>query len=305
MELELHVCKVCLDSVPEESLVKHLRSHKMNSVEYFQKYFPRYDRYDGKIILFKSKEHYFSSDFNNKENLKAWLDKQDLKVKKEYCSELLSRRKETKVLIFSPCQVELRSIMVPSVNYLERVFTDYYLLTDSLGFKNRFQTLRKKIEGLATTSGRILIDTREQNPLEFSIPTEVICLKYGDYSWSDTIYSDKCVIERKSVADFWGTMCGGFDRFKREIERASLDGAHLTVLVEGTMDDVKNGKGKSKASHDFVFHRMRELSQKYESLQFLFVNGRIESSRVIPIILTSGGAARKYDLQLAYDCGYL
>ena len=59
-------CKVCQKEFENDaSLHRHLRAHSLRKVEYYQKYFPRYDLHTGDIIKFKSKEQYFSSDFNS------------------------------------------------------------------------------------------------------------------------------------------------------------------------------------------------------------------------------------------------
>ena len=42
-------------------------------------------------------------------------------------------------------------------------------------------------------------------------------------------------IERKSITDFIGTMSGGYERFKREVERAREQDAKLIVLVEESL----------------------------------------------------------------------
>ena len=47
------------------------------------------------------------------------------------------------------------------------------------------------------------------------------------------------------------------------------------------------------------------MSQKFPTIQFLFVDGKRESARVIEKIFTSGCVHKKIDLQLAYDEGKL
>ena len=68
------VCKICdKEFETDRQLHAHLKAHKIRMVEYYQTYYARHDRYDGKIIKFKNKEQYFTSDFNNRGNLKKWL----------------------------------------------------------------------------------------------------------------------------------------------------------------------------------------------------------------------------------------
>jgi hypothetical protein len=47
------------------------------------------------------------------------------------------------------------------------------------------------------------------------------------------------------------------------------------------------------------------MSQEFPTIQFLFVDGKRESARVIEKIFTSGCIYKKIDLQLAYDMGKL
>ena len=73
----------------------------------------------------------------------------------------------------------------------------------------------------------VIIDTREQHELPFNnlhiqrgntLPTIRKKLDVGDYSFVG--YEDIIMIERKSVNDLYGTVLGGHERFKRELERA-------------------------------------------------------------------------------------
>ena len=114
-------------------------------------------------------------------------------------------------------------------------------------------------------------------------------------------------IERKSITDFIGTMSGGYDRFKREVDRAKEDNANLVVLVEEDISNCLNFKylpyvsKKIKATPEFVFRNVRELIQTYDNLHFLFVRGRLEATRVIQKLFLNAGKYNKIDLQLAYD----
>ena len=76
----------------------------------------------------------------------------------------------------------------------------------------------------------ILIDTREQTPIPFDIPTEVTKLDEGDYSTS--YLSDKFVIERKSPSDFYGSLIQGHERFRAEILRAQGKGKEIEIWIE-------------------------------------------------------------------------
>ena len=90
-------CAVCgKEFETDRQLHAHLKAHKLRMVEYYQKYFPRYDKYDGKIIKFKNKEQYFDADFNSRTNLRMWLKNSTQQEAKTYCKDILTKRKEKK-----------------------------------------------------------------------------------------------------------------------------------------------------------------------------------------------------------------
>ena len=97
------------------------------------------------------------------------------------------------------------------------------------------------------------------------------------------------------------------DRFKREIERAKEDNANLIVLIEDSLSRALSFNylpyisRKIKATPEFIFKNTRDLIQEYPHIQFLFVNGRKESVRVMKKIFFSECLYKKMDLQLAYD----
>ena len=284
-------------------------------VEYYQTLYARHDKYDGKIIKFKNKEQYFEADFNSRTNLRMWLKGSTLQDAQQYCKDILIKRKEKKELIYSPAQSELRSLLFPPIQYYNEIFGDYYKLCEELGFKNKYINCGEIIIGpkWQKPEYEILIDTREQRPLKFKDRNvKVVKLDYGDYAFSDPQASCKAFVERKAVGDFLGTISGGYERFRREIQRSVDDEASLIVIIEQKLSNVlyfnhqrKSHGGrvysKVKATPEFIFHRVRSLTQEFPTIQFLFVDGKKESSRVIEKIFTCGGIYKKIDLQLAYD----
>ena len=279
-------------------------------VEYYQKYFPRYDKHDGKIIKFKNKQQYLTTEFNTRTNLRMWLKSIDEEEAKEYCKNVLIKRKEKRELIYAPSQVELRTVISPPMQYYNELFGDYYRLCTNLGFKNKYNKFSDIVSGYEYNKPeyKIIIDTREQKPLKFTNrPTEMRALKFGDYAFSSSSSTCDCFIERKSLSDFIGTMSGGYERFINEIKRAEEANSYLVVLVEDNISRATSFQylphisKKIKATPEFIFHRVRRLSQKYPFLQFLFVNGRKEASRVVEKIFTCGCCHEKIDLQHAYD----
>lgn len=95
----------------------------------------------------------------------------------------------------------------------------------------------------------VLIDTREQLPFSFDaitadaehgggtwhVRTEARGIPSGDYSLDG--FADRIAVERKSVADLFGTVGKGRGRFVRELERlAAFEFA--AVVVEGDWREV-------------------------------------------------------------------
>ncbi len=302
-------CKVCdQEFETERKLHSHLKKHDLRIAAYYQQYYPRYDLYDGKIIKFKSKEYYLNTEFNTKSNRLKWLDKLPLNEAKKYLKKILLDRKEKKALTYSPCQVELRSLSFPSIISFEKKFPDYYKLCKSLGLKNKYQQTRNTITAKSQKDCKIYVDSREQLPLKFNLPTEVKGLKFGDYALSEKSLTCNCYIERKTLADFISTISVlNYDRFCREIERAAENDANLIIVVEDSLTHALSFpflpyiSKKIKVTPEFIFHKVRDMIQKYDHIQFLFVNGRKESVRVIEKIFFSECIYKKIDLQLAYD----
>jgi hypothetical protein len=306
-------CKICALACGDEAeLLKHLRTHKISQAEYFQKHYPRYDKLDGGIIRFKSRDFYFNAEFNSRANFATWIRRASQDEAKSYIRAFLMNRKERKGLIYAPTQVELRTLMVPGMGFISKLFGDYYAFTESLGLKRRFDHYSwSKMPNLSRKDHYIAIDTREQMPLTFSSPTARECLPFGDYRMNDGAFTHECYIERKSCNDFYGTLSNGYERFSREIDRCVAAGAYMVVVVECDIDAVikfpnsAQVAGKMRISPEFVFRNMRTLLQKYSNLQFLFVKDRACAAKAIQRIFRSGGEFKGIDLQYAMDTGKL
>lgn len=293
----------------EKSLHLALRSYGLNKEKYYHKYYPKKDLYSGEIINFKSKEQYFNSDFNDKNNMKKWLKECSLEEAREYCKKILIKRKKDKNLIYAPTQIELRTIMSPSIIYYNQIFDNYYDLCASIDLENKFlhpNIISNQFRNRLELQDTIYVDTREQNWLKFDLPFEIKTLKYGDYACNND--NCGCYIERKSLTDFISTLStGNIKRFDNEVSRAKSEGAYLVVIVEETLSNalsfpyLPHISKKIKASPEFIFYNVRELIQRYNNLQFLFVDGRSRMKEVIESIFASKCLYRKIDLQLAYD----
>jgi hypothetical protein len=112
------------------------------------------------------------------------------------------KRKEKKGLEYSPTQVELRTLLVPPIQYYNELFGDYYELCEEIGLKNKHANSSEIIYSseYAKPNCKIYINTREKMPLKFKdVETEVRTLKFGDYAFSDEAASCKCYM--KSLTD--------------------------------------------------------------------------------------------------------
>ena len=304
------ICKVDgKEFKDEKSLHLSLRGYGLNKEKYYHTYYAKKDLLTGETINFKSKEQYFNSDFNDKNNMKKWLKDQPIEKAQEYCKSLLIKRKEEKKITYSPSQVELRTIMSPSVIFYNKIFNDYYDVCSEVGLENKFvhpKNITNQFQNKLTIKDTIYVDTREQSWLKFNTPFEIKTLSYGDYTSSND--NCNCYIERKSLSDFISTLSSGnLNRFKNEIEKAKINNAYIVVVVEEKLQNALSFQylphisKKIKATPEFIFHNVRSLIKDYDNLQFLFVDGREEMKRIIEVILASKCFYKKIDLQLAYD----
>lgn len=301
--------KECRD---ETTLHKHLRAHKMSQGNYYTKHFPRYDKLDGAPIVFRNREHYFTSDFNTRVNLRDWLDRISVDEAKQYVRGMLLERKARKNLVWAPSQVELRSLPMPGMHYMNRLFGDYYVECANLGFRLKYNQLG--FDGVWQEFSKdhyIISDTREQLPLHFDkIKSVQDALPFGDYRLNDDTFSHHLVIERKAMGDLYGTLSGYYARFAVEIHKAQEAGFYMVVLVEGSFESVYDFSKRLKRidvviSPEYVFHNLRKLTQEFPMLQFLFVEDRDEASAIAIKLFQSDGQFKKVDLQYAYDTGNL
>ena len=304
------ICKVDgKEFKDEKSLHLALRGYGLNKEKYYHAYYPKKDLLTGETINFKTKDQYLNSDFNDKNNMKKWLKEQPLDQAQEYCRNLLIKRKKDKNLIYSPSQIELRTIMSPSIVFYNKIFRDYYDVCSSIGLENKFIhpcNITNQFNNKLNKKDTIYIDTREQSWLKFDIPFEIKTLSFGDYACSND--NCGCYIERKSLSDFISTLSvKNFDRFKNEIDKAQKNNSYLIVIVEEKLANALSFQylphisKKIKATPEYIFHNVRSLIQEYSNLQFLFVDGREEMKRTIESIFASKCFYSKVDLQLAYD----
>lgn len=131
----------------------------------------------------------------------------------------------------------------------------------------------------------VVIDTREQLSYGFSRPlpgksdrhtlavqTTIGTLATGDYSLAG--YEDKIAVERKSIADLFGTLGRGRDRFVRELERMSTM-KFCAVVVEAEWSEVLTlPPARAKLSPRSIFGSVIAWQVRYPSVHWMFLPGR-------------------------------
>lgn len=247
--------------------------------------------------------------FTNQADFINWIKNAPKDEARIYMKEWLEKRRDEKRICFALSQVELRSLKMPGVNYLNKLFGDYYKVCSELHFINKYQQFSGWGDKIKLDKKRIVnCDTREQNLVSFTNIKPVIKkLDYGDYSFSDAEWTGKTVIERKSPSDFIGTLFNGYERFTREIERAKEDNAFLVVLVESSLANMIDYRRRGVVHYkvrippELIFHNTRRLIQLYPKIQFLFIESHEESSIIIEKLFSLGEQIQKYDLQYLYD----
>jgi ERCC4-type nuclease len=126
----------------------------------------------------------------------------------------------------------------------------------------------------------VAIDTREQRPYAFGglvsdakerrrplvVPTEIRTLRSGDYSIVG--HEDAIAIERKSLADLYGTLGQGRDRFVRELERlARLSFAAVVIEAEWS-EIIGSPPGLSGLNPKTVLRSVIAWQQRYPRIHW-------------------------------------
>lgn len=297
------ICNECFDS--EKGLHIHLKKHKMDLATYYTTYYPRTNLLTGKPLPFKKKEDYFSIDFSTRSQLIKWCMSQTKEDAAEYSLRKLKERVDSKKLNFGPNHLELKIASLPDIDVYKHAFGSYSAACGKIGIKplygksivNDFFNENSEFEDL-----KIFIDTREQKPLKFK-NSEELKLDFGDYTVGGGDYN-YTYVDRKAESDFKGTLSGGFERFKRELQRVRDFDSYLFVVIESDLNKMykNNMFGAHKSNLNFVYHNMRVLSHEFAgNCQFVFAGNRKNSQHLISKILTLGKSLWEVDLQYYID----
>lgn len=302
-------------------------SYRVGKQSYYHQYHPRRDLLTGELIPFKDAEQYLTADFATKVNLRKWISQQPREVGLAWAKAWLTKRRESKGLVYAPSQAELRTLCCPSMPYYESVAAaegGYYGVTTALGFKPRYTSAPPVYQTLPADT-TVIQDTREQEPVKLPIRTVVSTLEVGDYALA-TPHDQGVRIERKSLSDFCGTMSGrkqtrtgktkttewcNLERFDRELARATEASLYVVMMVEANINDAQSINHLPqtrwvKASPAYLLHNLRELLVKYPlSFQVVFIDGRKDMAAKMMHVLQIGAAVRTCDLQFALEEGRL
>jgi ERCC4-type nuclease len=143
----------------------------------------------------------------------------------------------------------------------------------------------------------ILIDSREQLPLEFAHPyvdgVEKSTLSVGDYAVK---YKDGhvpgIVFERKSIPDLFGSLSKGYKRFRRELMKAKESNKELIIIIEGTTQDIIKGTPYSQVQGIQVLRTLLSLYDRYQ-ISHVFFRDRKEMALYVAEMFCAHGRTRK------------
>ena len=123
----------------------------------------------------------------------------------------------------------------------------------------------------------ILIDTREQNPLDLSpMPCIPATLPTGDYSVERLQH--KICVERKSLADLTQSLGRERERFDKEMQRI-LAYPHRCLVIEGTLEDVVTHNYQSRIHPNAVLSSL--MGYASHGIPFVFCGSREQMSDLV------------------------
>jgi hypothetical protein len=302
----LYECKICGEEFSsEKGLHIHLKKHKMDLATYYTTYYPRKNLLTGDPLPFKNKNDYFERDFTTRSQLLKWCMSQDKDATKEYALKKLKERIENKKLKRAPNHLELKLAKMPDIDVYKHAFGSYSKACKAAGCKPLFSKPIDKsfykpdsdFEDL-----NILIDTREQKPLVFN-KSQDLKLDFGDYTLGGKDYT-YTYVDRKAEQDFKGTLSGGFERFRRELQRVKDFDSYLYIVIESDLNKLykNNMFGPHKSNLKYVYHNMRLISHEFaDHCQFIFSGSRAGSQSIIPKLLKTGKSLWGVDIQYYLD----
>ena len=175
-------CKVCQECfINDKSLHAHLKKHDLYQAEYYCKYYPRYSYFYKKQIPFKNKKDYFQTEFLDYDEFIKWERSENPEIVKSKCVSMLKERIEEKNYHYAPFHNELKTLDLPNIDVFKKHFGSYNSVCKLMDKEPIFnKTLPKNFNKIDLSGETMLVDTREQDPLEFK-KTKIEKLFIGDY----------------------------------------------------------------------------------------------------------------------------
>jgi hypothetical protein len=292
-------CKECSRSFgSQRSLHAHIKRHGLMLGDYYVKHFQRRNKLTGELLPFKNCEDYFDRDFSRPEQIFEWCEKHSRPEVQTYLLELLRKRINKKNLDYGPTYLDLASAGYPSVDFYKKYFGSYTEACRQCNVKPLLGAHLPKSFWGNYSNYNILIDTREQKPLEFN-KSSVMKLDVGDYAVTGSLYN-YTFVDRKSFTDYCTTVTAHYNRFAKELDRCRKLGCYMFVVIDQKFEHMeeKNKKHYKRFNLDYVYHNMRELQAEYsDCCQFVFSGSRRMSSLLIPKLLILGKQLWKTDIQ--------
>lgn len=132
----------------------------------------------------------------------------------------------------------------------------------------------------------IIVDTREQRPYTFAnieadkrdgggivpVAVRVGTLASGDYSLDG--FEDRIAVERKSLADLYGTLGKGRERFERELARLDRMDAACVIVEACWHEIIECPPVHSRLSPRSVYRSILAWSQRFPRVHWWTVADR-------------------------------
>lgn len=132
----------------------------------------------------------------------------------------------------------------------------------------------------------VVVDTREQAPYSFEgifadkadggeeLKVDITrrTLASGDYSLAGL--EGRLAVERKSLADLFGTLGKGRERFERELDRLQAMECAAVVVESGWQELIENPPTHSEMQPKTVLRSIIAFQQKYDRVHWNFMGSR-------------------------------
>lgn len=294
----VNVCKICSKEFTERGLHGHIiKTHDKPVSDYYEEFWPKFDKLTREKIPYEDYHSYLDAEFLSRDNERTWLKRAMKEEAKIHLLKVLLHRMESKQLKFAPSFVEFETSDLPPYKAYVYFFGSYANACKELGVEPLLQD-RKEVPALAPKLVEVLVDSREQQPLNFK-KSKGQKLAFGDYTLAGDDYA-YTYVDRKSEGDFKGTVTVHQERFLRELQLAVDMDSYLYVVVEQSIPqiEINNKVGAHKSNMNYVWASMRRIQHvNPRRCQFVFTGSRENSQKVIPYLLRYGKELWNIDVQ--------